>query len=42
MFKGKKNKGTSKPSAQNKTEQSAIQNPDNPEFTNQYKGKQGK
>lgn len=42
MFKGKKNKDTSKPNAQNKAEQAAIQNPDNPAYINQYKGKQGK
>ena len=42
MFKGKKDKGTSKPNAQNKAEQAAIQNPDNPRFSNEYKGKQGK
>jgi len=42
MFKGKKHKTTSKPGAQNKEEQAAIQNPDNPELSTKYKGKQGK
>ncbi|EMS69444.1 hypothetical protein [Ruminiclostridium cellobioparum] len=39
MFKGKKNKSTSKPNAQNKAEQAAIQNPDNPKFSDKFKGK---
>lgn len=41
MFKGKKNKDTSKPNSQKKEEQKAIQNPDNPKFNNKYKGEQG-
>ncbi len=39
MYKGKKDKKTSKPNAQNKAEQAATQNPDNPRFNNNYKGK---
>ncbi len=42
MFKGKKHKTTSKPNAQNKEEQAAIQNPDNSQLNTKYKGKQGK
>ncbi len=41
MFKGKKNKVTSKPNAQNKEEQAITQNPDNPRFSNKRKGKPG-
>lgn len=39
MFKGKKNKTTSKPNAQNKAEQAITQNPENAEFNNKSKGK---
>ena len=38
MFKGKKNKTTSKPNSQNKEEQAITQNPSNPNFANKRKG----
>jgi hypothetical protein len=38
MSKEKKNKTTSKPNSQNKSEQAITQNPSNPEYNNKSKG----